>query len=125
MRLQYPTNIRIIKVPCTGKVDVIHLLTAFEAGADGVFVVGCMEGDCHYVEGNLFAKKRVNRVKAILDKVGIGGQRLEMFNLSAGMGGRFAEVAQEMTDRIQELGPSPIRKAKGTAARPTGEVAAS
>jgi coenzyme F420-reducing hydrogenase delta subunit len=125
MRLQYPTNIRIIKVPCTGKVDVIHLLTAFEAGADGVFVVGCMEGDCHYVEGNLFAKKRVNRVKAILDKVGIGGQRLEMFNLSAGMGGRFAEVAQEMTQRIQELGPSPIRKAKGTAARPTGEVAAS
>lgn len=125
MRLQYPTNIRIIKVPCTGKVDVIHLLTAFEAGADGVFVVGCMEGDCHYVEGNLFAKKRVNRVKAILDKVGIGGQRLEMFNLSAGMGGRFAEVAQEMTDRIRALGPSPIRKAKGTAARPTGEVAAS
>jgi len=125
MRLQYPTNIRIIKVPCTGKVDVIHLLTAFEAGADGVFVVGCMEGDCHYVEGNLFAKKRVKRVKAILDKVGVGGQRLEMFNLSAGMGGRFAEVAQEMTDRIRELGPSPIRKAKGTAARPTGEVAAS
>lgn len=125
MRLQYPTNIRIIKVPCTGKVDVIHLLTAFEAGADGVFVVGCMEGECHYVEGNLFAKKRVNRVKAILDKVGIGGQRLEMFNLSAGMGGRFAEVAQEMTNRIRALGPSPIRKAKETAARPTGEVAAS
>ncbi len=123
--MQYPTNIRIIKVPCTGKVDVIHLLTAFEAGADGVFVVGCMEGDCHYVEGNLFAKKRVHRVKAILDKVGVGGQRLEMFNLSAGMGGRFAEVAQEMTDRIRALGPSPIRKAKGTAARPTGEVAAS
>ena len=125
MRLQYPTNIRIIKVPCTGKVDVIHLLTAFEAGADGVFVVGCMEGDCHYVEGNLFAKKRVKRVKAILDKVGVGGQRLEMFNLSAGMGGRFAQVAQEMTDRIRELGPSPIRKAKGMAVRPTGEVAAS
>lgn len=123
--MQYPTNIRIIKVPCTGKVDVIHLLTAFEAGADGVYVVGCIEGDCHYVEGNLFAKKRVNRVKAILDKVGVGGQRLEMFNLSAGMGGRFAEVAQEMTDRIRALGPSPIRKAKGTAARPTGEVAAS
>ena len=122
--MQYPTNIRIIKVPCTGKVDVIHLLTAFEAGADGVFVVGCMEGDCHYVEGNLFAKKRVKRVKAILDKVGIGGQRLEMYNLSAGMGGRFAEVAQEMTERIQELGPSPIRIAKGTAARPTVEVAA-
>jgi coenzyme F420-reducing hydrogenase delta subunit len=127
MRLQYPTNIRIIKVPCTGKVDVIHLLTAFEAGVDGVFVVGCLEGDCHYMEGNLFARARVNRVKGILDKVGIGGGRLEMYNLSAGMGGRFAEIAREMTDKVLELGPSPIRSARiqmATAIRPTGEVTA-
>jgi F420-non-reducing hydrogenase iron-sulfur subunit len=123
MRLQYPPTIRIIKVPCTGKVDIIHLLTAFEAGADGVVVVGCMEGDCHYMEGNLRARKRVNRVKEILDQVGVGGQRLEMYNLSAGMGGRFAEVAREMTARVLELGPSPIRSAKsGKAARPAGEV---
>jgi F420-non-reducing hydrogenase iron-sulfur subunit len=124
MRLQYPTNIRIIKVPCSGKVDVIHLLAAFEAGADGVFVVGCLEGDCHYLEGNLYAKRRVQKVKTILDKVGLGGARLEIYNLSAGMGGRFAEVVREMTDRIMELGPSPIRIAKGKAARPAGEVAA-
>ncbi len=123
MRLQYPTNVRIIRVPCTGKVDVIHLLTAFEAGADGVFVVGCMEGDCHYLEGNLYAKKRVQRVKGILDKVGLGGERLNMYNLSAGMGGRFAEVVREVYDKVRELGPSPIRQAKGTAAAAAGEVA--
>jgi F420-non-reducing hydrogenase iron-sulfur subunit len=123
MRLQYPTNVRIIRVPCTGKVDVIHLLTAFEAGADGVFVVGCMEGDCHFMEGNLYAKKRVQRVKGILDKVGLGGGRLEMYNLSAGMGGRFAEVVKEVYDKVKELGPSPIRIAKGTAAMVAGEVA--
>jgi len=122
MRLQYPTTIRIIEVPCTGKVDIIHLLLAFEQGADGVMVVGCMEGDCHYMAGNLYAKKRVQRVKEILDKVGIGGERLAMYNLSSGMGGRFAEIVREMTSKIMELGPSPIRHATGTAARPSAEV---
>ena len=120
MRLQYPPNLRIIEVPCTGKVDIIHILQAFEYGADGVIVVGCMEGDCHYQKGNLFAKSRVKRAKEILDKVGLGGERVAMFNLSSGMGGRFAEIVQEMTNKILELGPSPIRgrleKAKAVAA---------
>jgi F420-non-reducing hydrogenase iron-sulfur subunit len=124
MRLQYPSDVRIIQVPCTGKVDIIHLLQAFEAGADGVFVAGCLEGDCHFMEGNLFAKKRVKRVKEILDKVGLGGGRIEMFNLSAGMGGRFAEIVTEMDERVQGLGPSPIRGKKGAAPRPTQEVTA-
>jgi F420-non-reducing hydrogenase iron-sulfur subunit len=122
MRLQYPTTIRIIEVPCTGKVDILHLLLAFEQGADGVVVVGCMEGDCHYMAGNLYAKKRVQRAKEILDKVGVGGERLAMYNLSSGMGGRFAEIVREMTSKIMELGPSPIRHATGTAARPSAEV---
>lgn len=112
MRLQYPTNIEIIKVPCTGKVDLIHLLLAFEQGADGVMVAGCLEGDCHYQVGNLRAKKRVQRVKEILDQVGLNRGRVEMYNLSAGMGSRFAEIAREMHARIMELGPSPIRLAK-------------
>jgi len=120
MRLQYPPNLRIIEVPCTGKVDIIHILQAFEYGADGVIVVGCMEGDCHYQKGNLFAKSRVKRAKEILDKVGLGGERVAMFNLSSGMGGRFAEIVQGMTNKILELGPSPIRgraeKAKAVAA---------
>jgi len=125
MRLQYPPNLRIIEVPCTGKVDIIHLLMAFEQGADGVMVVGCLEGDCHYSAGNLYAKKRVLRVKEILDKVGLGAERIGMFNLSSGMGGRFAEIVREVTGKILELGPSPIRTAKTTAARPAAEVAAS
>ena len=122
--MQYPPNIRIIEVPCTGKVDIIHLLQAFEAGADGVFVAGCLEGDCHFMEGNLFAKRRVKRVKEILDKVGLQGGRIEMFNLSAGMGGRFAEIVTEMDERVRALGPSPIRAAKGAIPRPTQEVTA-
>jgi F420-non-reducing hydrogenase iron-sulfur subunit len=124
MRLQYPPSVRIIEVPCTGKVDIIHLLLAFEQGADGVMVVGCMEGECHYLAGNLYAKKRVNRAKEILEKVGLGGERLAMYNLSSGMGGRFAEIIREMTDKIMTLGPSPIRIATGTAVRAAGEVAA-
>jgi coenzyme F420-reducing hydrogenase delta subunit len=123
MRLQYPPTIRIIEVPCTGKVDIMHLLLAFEQGADGVVVVGCLEGDCHYMTGNLYAKKRVQRAKEILDTVGVGGERLAMYNLSSGMGGRFAEIVREMTSKIMELGPSPIRHATGTAARPSAEVA--
>ena len=63
MRLQYPSDVRIIQVPCTGKVDIIHLLQAFEAGADGVFVAGCLEGDCHFMEGNLFAKRRAGSAR--------------------------------------------------------------
>jgi coenzyme F420-reducing hydrogenase delta subunit len=124
MRLQYPTDVRIIRVPCTGKVDIIHLLTAFEEGADGVFVAGCLEGDCHYMQGNLHAKRRVKRVKGILDRVGVGGERLEMYNLSAGQGGRFAEIVREMDEKIRGLGPSPIRIAKGKVERPVQEVAA-
>lgn len=122
--MQYPADVRIIQVPCTGKVDIIHLLQAFEAGADGVFVAGCLEGECHFMEGNLFAKKRVKRVKEILEKVGLGSGRLEMYNLSAGMGGRFAEIVREMDERVRALGPNPIRMAKGAAPRPTREVTA-
>jgi coenzyme F420-reducing hydrogenase delta subunit len=121
MRLQYPPHVRIIEVPCTGKVDTIHLLQAFEYGADGVIVVGCMEGDCHYMVGNLHARTRVKRTKEILDQVGLGGGRVAMFNLSSGMGGRFAEIVTEMTNKILELGPSPIRGAQEVA-RAAGEV---
>jgi F420-non-reducing hydrogenase iron-sulfur subunit len=124
MRLQYPPSLRIIEVPCTGKVDILHLLQAFEQGADGVIVVGCMEGDCHYMGGNLYAKTRVKRAKEILDTVGLGAERVAMYNLSSGMGGRFSEIVTEMTNKILELGPSPIRCAtgKGKMVREAGEV---
>jgi coenzyme F420-reducing hydrogenase delta subunit len=110
MRLQYPANVRLIEMPCTGKTDVRVLLEAFENGADGVYVAGCLEGDCHFLKGNIRAKKRVQYAKRLLDEIGIGGERLEMFNLSGSMGPRFAEIAQEFTEKIRKLGPNPLKK---------------
>lgn len=125
MRLRYPTNIKIIKVPCSGRVANIHMLKALEEGADGVMVAGCLEGDCHYQTGNLRAKKRVIYVQEILEKIGIEPERVAMYNLSAGEGPRFAEIAREMTEKVKELGPSPIRKAKKkTSKKSKVEVAA-
>lgn len=109
MRLSYPANIKVIQVPCTGRVDIIYLLRAIEDGADGVYVAGCLEGECHFIEGNLRARKRVNYVKEILKDIGIEPERVEMYNLSSAMGPRFAEIAQEMTQKIKELGPSPVK----------------
>ena len=106
MRLQYPPNIRIVKVPCTGKVDAIVLMKAFEDGADAVLVVGCLEGECHFLEGNLRAKKKVAYVKRLLAEVQIKPERVEMFNLSSAMAGRFAEIVKEMTQRVKKLGPT-------------------
>jgi coenzyme F420-reducing hydrogenase delta subunit len=110
MRLQYPTNIRMIKLPCTGKLEVIHLLRAIEAGADGVYAAGCLEGECHYLKGNLWARKRVNHVKDLLAELGIEPERVEMYNMSSAMGVKFAEVATEFTQRIKELGPNPVKR---------------
>jgi F420-non-reducing hydrogenase iron-sulfur subunit len=112
MRLNYPTFIKIIKIPCTGRVDALTLLKAFESGVDGVYVAGCMEGECHFLKGNLRARKRVNYAKTLLQEVGIEPERLEMYNLSAAQGQRFAAIANEMADKIRALGPSPLKKAK-------------
>jgi F420-non-reducing hydrogenase iron-sulfur subunit len=111
MRLSYPDSIRIIRLPCTGKVDVIYLLRAFQKGADGVYVAGCLEGECHYLTGNLRARKKVEYAKKILDEIGIGGERLEMYNIAASDGPRFAEIAREMHEKIMALGPNPIKGA--------------
>jgi F420-non-reducing hydrogenase iron-sulfur subunit len=108
-RLCYPPNVKIIRVPCSGKVDTLHLLKAFENGADGVYVAGCLDGDCHFKSGNVRATKRVAQVRKLLDEIGIGGERVEMVNLSAGMGERFAETARQITEKIRKLGPNPIR----------------
>ncbi|MHB8069043.1 MAG: hydrogenase iron-sulfur subunit [Desulfobaccales bacterium] len=109
MRLQYPPTIRIIMVPCTGRVDILHLLKAFEVGADAVFLSGCHEGDCHYLRGNIQAKKRVARVKDVLAQIGLEPERLEMFHVSSGEGPKFAGLAHEMTERALRLGPNPVR----------------
>jgi F420-non-reducing hydrogenase iron-sulfur subunit len=101
-------------LPCTGRIDESLLLKAFENGADGVMVIGCLEGDCHYVNGNIRARARVERVYGILDTIKIGPDRIRMFNLSAGEGAKFAEFANEFVGKIRELGPSPINVARGS-----------
>jgi len=120
MRLDYPVSIKVVRVPCTGKVDLLHILKAFESGVDGVYVAGCLEGECHFLTGNLRAKKRVMYAKALLEEVGISGERVAMYNLSAAEGARFAQIAREMTDRIRALGPSPIRTKGGRELREEG-----
>jgi len=95
-------------LPCTGRIDESLLLKAFENGADGVMVVGCLEGDCHYVSGNIRAKARVKRVYDILEKIKIGPDRIRMYNLSAGEGSKFAAYANEFVEQVRGLGPSPI-----------------
>ena len=113
MRLSYPTNIKVVKVPCTGRVDVLTMLKAFESGADGVCVAGCLEGECHFLKGNLRARKRVMYLKQLLQELGIEPERAAIYNLSSAQGQRFAQIAQEMTDIVRALGPTPV---KGSAA---------
>jgi coenzyme F420-reducing hydrogenase delta subunit len=99
-------------------VDAIHIMKAFQKGADGVYVAGCLEGDCHFKNGNIQAARRVEYVKRLLDEIGIGGERLEMMTMSAGMGERFAATASEFTEKIRQLGPNPVKRS--TAAKAAG-----
>jgi F420-non-reducing hydrogenase iron-sulfur subunit len=109
LRISYPPNVKLVKLPCTGKMDPRYILKAFEDGADGVYVVGCPVGNCHHVRGNERAHARVQWMRKLLDEIGLGGERLDMFFMSGGQGATFAEVAKEMTERIRGLGPSPIK----------------
>ena len=108
-RIQYSPGVRIVRIPCSGRIDVSTILNTFAAGADGVYVAGCLDGDCHFIKGNAHAKRRVAEAKRCLAEVGIEPERLEMFQLSAAMGGRFAEIVEEMISRIDQLGPSPLK----------------
>ncbi len=100
---------RVIQVPCTGRVDLLHLLRAIEDGADGVYVAGCLEGECHYQTGNLKARRKVDYLKKLLAELGIEPGRVAMFNLASSEVPRFAQLAREFTAAIRALGPSPLR----------------
>jgi F420-non-reducing hydrogenase iron-sulfur subunit len=115
MRLQYPATVRMLRFPCTGKIEPNDILNAFERGIDGVFVAGCLKGGCHFVEGNIRARRRVERIQGMMREIGLEPERLEMYNLSSAEGGRFAEIVTEMSDRLKELGPSPLRRSQGEA----------
>ena len=108
-RMQYPANVRIVHVPCTGKVEVEHFLAALERGIDGILVAGCLEGGCHFVEGNLRAKRRVEATMQTLDEIGLGRERLRMVNLSASEAPTFVARIQEMVETVTRLGPNPLR----------------
>jgi F420-non-reducing hydrogenase iron-sulfur subunit len=110
MRLAYPPNMKILKVPCTGRVDVLTVLKAFENGVDGVLVFGCLEGNCHFEAGNFRAKKRIAYAGELLKECGLEGDRVAMFNTSASMGVQFARHASEATERIRAMGPNPVKK---------------
>ncbi len=102
MRLKYPTNTRILLVPCTGRVDFKHIFEAFEKGADGVVVAGCLKEQCHYIDGNLIAERRVAQAKKTLKVLGLDPDRLEMIFNSAGMPREFAAFMNTFTERIKE-----------------------
>ncbi|MHA1732189.1 MAG: hydrogenase iron-sulfur subunit [Promethearchaeota archaeon] len=106
-RLQYPPNIRVLMMPCTGKLDLTYIFKAFKVGIDGVVVSGCVKGQCHYLEGNYQAERRVIFAQKILDEIGIGSERLEMHFISASMSTKFQEVATNFTEKIRKLGPLP------------------
>jgi len=109
-RISYPTNIRIIRTMCSGRVDPLHVLEAFREGIDGVLVTGCHPGDCHYITGNYACEKRVKFLKEVLSQVGIDPKRLRLEWVSASEGGKFARIVKEMIDDVRKLGPSPLRK---------------
>lgn len=111
MRLQYSPEVRIVKLLCTGKIEPVLILEAFRHGADAVFVAGCLEGECHFLEGNLRARQIVEYTKELVRDTGIDPRRLEMFNMSAAMAQTFAEAVEVMVDRVKELGPSPLSAA--------------
>ena len=104
-RLQYPTNVDIIRVTCSGRVDPSFVLKAFQLGADGILVCGCHPGDCHYSEGNYKAGRRVPMLKMLLEQFGIEPERLRLEWVSASEGDRFGAIVGEMTEQLKGLGP--------------------
>ncbi len=109
-RIQYPPNIRIIRVMCSGRIDPAFVLEAFKDGADGVLVAGChLPSDCHYISGNAKANRRINLLKRVLKDFGIEPERLRLEWVSASEGDRWAAVVRSMVDDLKKLGPSQIK----------------
>jgi coenzyme F420-reducing hydrogenase delta subunit len=105
-RIQYPPNVRVIRVPCSGRVNPLHIVSALRQGADGVLVSGCHPGDCHYLSGNLYARRRFALLQRYLTYLGIEPGRVQFSWVSASEGGRFAEVVTEVTAAVRALGPA-------------------
>ncbi len=105
-RLQYGTNIRIIRVPCSGRVNPLYILKALQNGADGVLVSGCHPGDCHYISGNLFARRKFALIKKLVEYVGIEPERVQFSWVSASEGQRFAALINKVIEDVKKVGPA-------------------
>ncbi len=103
--IKYPPNIKVIEIPCSGKTDVLYLLKAFESGADGVCVITCPEGECHFLEGNLRAENRVKYAKEMLDEIKLESDRLQIYSMK----GQLEKIIDEMIEKIKSLGRSPLK----------------
>ena len=104
-RIQYPPNVKIIRVMCSGRVNPMFVVNALQEGADGVLIGGCHPGECHYVQGNYLARRRVAILKKLLEYLGIDEKRVRMTWVSAAEGKKFADVIKEITDDVKKIGP--------------------
>ena len=104
-RLQYPPNIRVIRVPCSGRVNPFYIIKVLQNGIDGVLVSGCHPGDCHYISGNLIARRKFALLKSFLEYIGIEPGRVQFSWVSAAEGGRFVDIIEKVTSDIKKLGP--------------------
>ena len=109
-RVSYPPNVLLIRVMCSGMVDPIYVLKAFEKGFDGVLIAGCHIGDCHYISGNVKAEERIGKLKKLIHILGLEDERLRLEWISTAEGGKFAETIKELVGQLKQLGPSPLRK---------------
>ncbi len=107
-RMNYPSAIKIVEMPCTGRANVLEILHALEMGADGVAVAGCLPGTCHYIKGNFHARQRVDHITDLLATIGLEQQRARMINVSAAMGAQFVAEVTTFVETIKDLGPSPL-----------------
>ncbi len=115
-RIQYPPNIRIIRVMCSGRIDPAFVLEAFKDGADGVLIAGChLPSDCHYMSGNFKALRRITLLRNVLKDLGIEPERLRLEWVSASEGDKFATVVKTMVEDVKRLGPSPLRNQEAVA----------
>jgi len=113
-RFEYPTNLRIVRIMCTGRMDSTLVLETLRMGADGVLIAGCHPGDCHYQKGNFMMEKRFDYLKKAVKSIGIEPERVRLEWISASEGGKWAALAREMIQEIKRLGPSPFRLARDT-----------
>jgi F420-non-reducing hydrogenase iron-sulfur subunit len=122
-RTQYPPNVRVVRIMCTGRVDPAFILEAFSLGADAVLVSGCHIGDCHYIAGNYKARRRIALTRKVLEEFGIDPRRLKMTFVSASEGALWAQVVTDMVNTVKMLGPSPVQKKVSAKAAEHGVVA--